>query len=160
MGLRGWIFRWRMRIQIGLILFLRYINPWSSMFRNPIAFDIWELAMNSEAIAEMMDQELIGPEDHDGPEADLLTDEDDPELADVLAAAGSVSSNRTGPGGPIRVNPRAVNAHVQRWRNVDRTRTRITSCDERRKADPKKSRINATVKLQPTNVDDHTNRTN
>ena len=138
MGLRGWIFRWRMRIQIGLTLFIRYVNPWDSMFRHPVVFDIWELALNSESIAEMVEQELMGSDDA---EAALLTDDDDPELADVLAAAGSGSSDRMGPGGPIRVSPRAVNAHVQRWKNLDRVRTRTSNCDDRKKDDPKNPRV-------------------
>ena len=107
------------------------------MYRNPIVFDIWNLAMNSETLAEMMDQDHAGPEEFDGPEADLLTDEDDPELANVLAAAGSNSTSRAGSGGPIRVNPRAVNLHVQRWKESDRARTRVSSCSERRKDDPR-----------------------
>ena len=111
------------------------------MFRNPLAFDIWELAMNSEVIADMMDQDLNGPEGVDGHETDLLTDEDDPELADVLASAGSASSNRAGSGGPIRVNPRAVNAYVQRCRSVNRCRTRVSQCDEGRKDDPKGAKV-------------------
>ena len=124
MSLRGWIFRWRMRFQIGLTLVLRYLNPWDSFFRHPIVFDIWSLAMDSEAVAEMVDQELLRSVDADDTDVGLLTDDEDPELTEVLAAAGDKTVGRSSSGGPIRVSPRAMSAHVRRWKNADQ----VSSC--------------------------------
>ena len=136
MSLLGWFTRWRMRFQIGLILFLRYVNPWDSFFRHPIVFDIWLLAMNSESIAEMVDQELLGPGDVDDADAALLSDVEDAELAEVLAAAGTTAPARPS-GGPIRASPRLMNAHVQRWRDADLMLSRPSNSADRKKKESK-----------------------